>query len=98
MLGFALLGTVLVVQSSLHWAWRLPLFLPFFFAAFGAWQGLFRICPGMAFKGVRETPSGIEGPVQCESDLCAARQAARTVVLGALVTAVVSTAIVVFLP
>ena len=98
MLGLSLLGTVLIVQSGLHWAWRILLFMPFFMAAFGAWQGLFRICPGLAFKGVRENAAGGEDRIGRQRDLVQARRMARLVLGGATATAMLSTAVVTFIP
>lgn len=98
MLAIALLGTVGLVQADLHRAWRLLLFLPFFMAAFGAWQGLFRTCPGLAFKGLRETATGHEAKVKRKAELVAAQRAARQVLIGAIATALVSTSVVFFLP
>ena len=98
LLGLSLLGTVLIVQSGLHWSWRTLLFLPFFMAAFGAWQGLFRVCPGLAFKGVRENLAGGEDRVGRTADQAEARRNARLVLGGATVTAMVSTVLVVLIP
>lgn len=98
MLGASLVATVLLVQTGLHWAWRMLLFLPFFIAAFGAWQGLFRICPGMAFKGVRENVVGGEDRMGKLEDLKASRRMARIVLGGSTFTALFSTVVVMLLP
>jgi hypothetical protein len=36
------------------------LFFPFFFGAFGVFQGLLRTCPGLALRGMRDTGDGPE--------------------------------------
>ena len=41
-LSLALAVAVALVKVELHFAWRLLLFLPFFFAASGFYQGLYR--------------------------------------------------------
>ncbi|MEL7368024.1 MAG: hypothetical protein AAFN74_03860 [Myxococcota bacterium] len=99
MLGVSLLATVLLVQADFHRAWRAVLFLPFFMAAFGAWQGLFRTCPGLAMKGVRESAcGGCDERIGHAKELVVARHLARQVLLGAIVTAVFSTFVVVLIP
>ena len=98
MLGIALLGTVALVQTDLHRAWRLALFLPFFMSAFGAWQGLFRTCPGLAMKGMRENASGQEERMGRAPEIEATRRTGQQVFSGAMVTAVFSTAVVMMIP
>ncbi|MEM7674619.1 MAG: hypothetical protein AAF449_01310 [Myxococcota bacterium] len=99
MLGISLLATMLLVQADLHRAWRATLFFPFFMAAFGAWQGLFRICPGMAMKGVRESAcGGCDERVGHAKELKVARKLGRQVMWGSVATAIVSTSIVVLIP
>ena len=97
MLGIALAITVVLVQADVHRGWRAILFIPFFLAASGAWQGLFRTCPVMAMKGVRES-SGGETPVCWGRDASAAKSAGWMVIGGALATALFSTAVVMLLP
>ena len=98
MLAIALVGTIAMVQGGLHRGWRLLLFLPFFMASSGAWQGLFRTCPGHAFKGVRENAAGGEDRVARRDELQAARHLARLVLFGSAATALVLTAIVMMVP
>lgn len=97
MLAVSLVLSVAVVQADLATPWRLGLFVPFFFAAFGAWQGLYRTCPGLVHQGCRETCSG-PSKVADPSQLKAARRLAARVVGGSLVTALMATTLVVLLP
>ena len=48
---------------------RLGLFVPFFAAGFGAMQGLYRTCPGLAAQGMREGVSGDEEHIVRSNDL-----------------------------
>ncbi len=98
MTGIALLSTIWVVQSDVHRMWRLLLFLPFFMATLGAWQGLYRICPAMAMKGVREGVGGCEERIGRPQEREASRRIARLVLAGSVGTALFSTIVVLFLP
>jgi hypothetical protein len=97
-LTVALGAAVLVVQADLPRLWRALLFVPFFFAAFGAWQGLYRTCPGMVMKGARETQEGDEVRVADPEQTRGARRLAARVMLGSVVTAACATALVAVLP
>ena len=97
-LALALGAAVAVVEADLSRAWRCVLFIPFFFAAFGAWQGLYRTCPGMVLKGARETIEGEEVRVADPERVRAARSLATKVLAGAFVSAACATALVAVLP
>lgn len=97
MLAVSLGLSVALVQADVGRVWRLALFVPFFFAAFGAWQGLYRTCPGLVMEGLRET---CDGPAKMAdpSQLGAARKLAWRVILGALAAAGLATALVTLIP
>lgn len=63
-LALALAACVVIDRAELPRAYRLITVVPFFFAAFGAMQGLFRTCPGHSMKGTREGDRGTALPHQ----------------------------------
>ncbi|MCA9553415.1 MAG: hypothetical protein KC933_25485 [Myxococcales bacterium] len=97
-LTVALGAAVAVMEADLARPWRVVLFVPFFFAAFGAWQGLYRTCPGLVMRGTRETQEGDEVRVADPEQTRAARRLATKVMLGSVATAACATALLVALP
>lgn len=79
--------------------YRLVTFVPFFFAAFGATQGLFRTCPRHSQKGTREGEDGIvlphQGNWRCVK---ASRHLAARVLASSLLAATLATSLVYALP
>lgn len=98
MLVVALVLSVALVQADVARWWRLSLFVPFAMAAFGAWQGLFRTCPGLVSKGMRESSCGMEEPIRRSDELDLSRRDARRVLQGTLVTALAATTVVCLIP
>lgn len=97
MLAVALALTVILVQADVARGWRLTLFVPFFFATLGAWQGLYRTCPGLARAGRCEA-RGEAVSVKDPERVRASRWLARRVLLGATAAALVATGLVASLP
>lgn len=97
MLTVALLLSVVLVRADVSKAWRALLFVPFFMASMGAWQGLYRTCPMMVRHGRRETEDG-EVRVADPEQVRGARKLAFRVLLGSVCTALLSTALVTALP
>lgn len=95
-LGLLGLGPALVLAVLLvHWG--VPpllragiLFIPFFFAAFGALQGLFRTCTYAASQDVRVTDVGEEKLLE-SGDRQRIRRDGRAVMVGSLLTASMAT-------
>lgn len=86
------LGAVLALEAfEAPRAWRLVLFLPFFFTLFGATQALYRTCPGLAARGVREV-CGSEEPVARASERQRSQQLGRRVLWLSLLGAALATA------
>lgn len=98
MLVVALIASVSIVQADIARAWRLLLFLPFAAAAFGAYQGLFRTCPGLVSKCMRESSCGAEEPIRRSDELDIARRDARRVMQGTILTALAATTLVLLIP
>lgn len=94
----ALAISVWLVSAGVDRGWRLLLFFPFFLAATGAWQGLYRTCPGHAAKGVREREHGQTTRVVAPDEVVASRCLARRVLWGSVLTSVCATMLVVVLP
>lgn len=94
----ALAIAVWLVGSDVDRTWRLLLFFPFFFAAMGAWQGLYRTCPGNVSKGICEEDGGQTKRVISPDEIEAARGLARCVLVGATVTSAIATLLVVVVP
>lgn len=88
--GVGLLSAVLLVQLGLPPAARLALFVPFFFGAFGAYQGLFRTCTYAASQDVRVTDGGEEKLLD-SGDRERIRREGRKVMLSSLATATAAT-------
>ncbi|HTE53440.1 MAG TPA: hypothetical protein VK698_21445 [Kofleriaceae bacterium] len=89
--------SVVMMQSGAPTAARWVLFFPFFSAAFGAYQGLYRTCSFAAHQGVRLADHGEEVVVDpAERDRM--RREGRRVLIGSLATAAAATAMVVLLP
>jgi hypothetical protein len=89
--------SVVLMESGAPAFARAVLFFPFFIAAFGAYQGLFRTCSFAARQGLRLADHGeevVSSPVERER----MRREGRKVVLGSVATAVAATAMVVLLP
>ena len=89
---------VWLVSAEVHRGWRLLLFFPFFSAAIGAWQGLYRTCPNLAAKGIREDPCGRTKRVISQQERMASRHLGRCVLTGSFLTAALATLLVVALP
>lgn len=98
MLAVSLGLSVVLVRLDLDRAWRLLLFFPFLVAAMGAWQGLYRTCPSLVHNGKRENDDGEEGRVADPDQVKGARKLAFRVLVGAMSSAMISTAVVLALP
>lgn len=86
------LGAVLALEAfEAPRAWRLVLFLPFFFTLFGATQALYRTCPSLAARGVREV-CGSEEPVARASERQRSQQLGRRVLWLSVLGAALATA------
>lgn len=96
-LSVGLFLSVVLLESGLAAAYRGILFIPFFAAAFGAYQGLYRTCSFAARQGVRVTDQG-EEVVANPAELDRMRSEGRKIVLSSVATAVAATLIVVLLP
>jgi hypothetical protein len=88
---------VVLLDSGAPALYRWLLFPPFFAAAFGAYQGLFRTCGFAARQGMRLTDHG-EEEVGDADERARMRREGRNVLLGSLATAAAATALLVFLP
>lgn len=97
-LGASLVASVIIVKADVHRGWRAALFVPFFMAAFGAWQGLYRVCPDLAFRGVREDRTGAEDPIGRPQERASVRCIARRVLLISTLTAGLLTAVLIAVP
>lgn len=92
------LGLVLLLEAiDAPRIFRLSLFVPFFLALFGATQALYRTCPGLAARGVREV-CGTEEPVARASERRRHLQLGRRVVLLSTLGALAATAGFFFVP
>lgn len=95
------LGLALVV-GFVRWgaapSWRLIAFVPFFFAAFGALQGLLRICPMHSRQGTREVAGGVCLPRDDAAGQAAAKRMGRQIWTLSTVSAVFATIVVYLLP
>lgn len=92
------LGLVLALQAlDAPRLSRLSLFLPFFLTLFGATQALYRTCPSLASRGVREV-CGAEEPVARASERTRSRAIGHRVLLLSAVGAAIATAIFVLVP
>ena len=89
--------SILMLRAGIGTPLRLMLFLPFFVAAFGAYQGLFRTCNMAAREGVRLTDHGEEVVVDAAERARMCRDA-RKVLVSSLATAAAATAMMVLLP
>ena len=69
---------------------RLLLTIPFFFGAFGLYQGLFRTCPGLAAQGLRDNGDG-PTPIVDRDELSRVRRTAMIIMMCALVSAALFT-------
>lgn len=98
MLAMALALSVVLVRADIDRLWRLALAVPFFFSAMGAFQGLYRTCPGMVMKGARELPAGREERVADPEELAASRRLAFRVTLASAGTALAATGLVMLIP
>ncbi len=77
--------------------WRAFLFVPFFLALFGATQALYRTCPSLASRGVREV-CGSEEPVARASERQRSRQLGHRVLWLSALGAVIATVVFLLLP
>jgi hypothetical protein len=93
----ALALSVVLMESGAPAFARAVLFFPFFIAAFGAYQGLFRTCSFAARHGLRLADHG-EEMVTSQPERDRMRREGRKVFLGSLATAVAATSMVVLLP
>lgn len=96
-LAVALLASVVLVELGLPRLWRLTLFLPFFGAAFGAWQGLLRTCPILAHRGQRED-HGEYAAIADPERQSAGRRLGRTVRWASVASAAIATALIAAIP
>ncbi len=86
------LGGVLALQAlEAPRAFRLLLFVPFFLTLFGATQALYRTCPSLAARGVREVCGG-EEPVARASERQRSRQLGHRVLWLSALGAALATA------
>ena len=97
-LGVGLGLAMFLVQADIPRSWRLILFIPFFIAAFGSLQGLYRTCPGMAMKGVRETASGGEVRVIGPEDQARMKKLGNKVMATTAGVALAATMVIFLLP
>ncbi len=67
------------------------LFIPFYLGANGILMGLYRTCPPLALRGLRDLGAGSE-KITSQVELHAVRMRALRVILGALVMALMATA------
>lgn len=88
---------VLLIRTDAAAGYRALLFVPFFGAAFGAYQGLFRTCTYAAKHGVRLTDEGEERMAN-PADLARVRKSGRAVILSSFLTAVMATLVIVLIP
>ena len=92
------LGLVLTLQSlDAPRLWRLTLFVPFFLTLFGATQALYRTCPSLASRGVREV-CGAQEPVARASERQRSRQLGHRVLWLSVVGAAAATAVFALVP
>lgn len=92
------LGLVLALQAfEAPRLWRLTLFVPFFLTLFGATQALYRTCPSLAARGVREV-CGAEEPVARASERSRSRSIGHRVLWLSVVGALIATAVFVLVP
>ncbi|MGF1509458.1 MAG: hypothetical protein ACFB9M_08150 [Myxococcota bacterium] len=87
-----------MVQADLPWLARIVCFVPFFLAALGATQGLFRTCPMHALKRTKEDDRGRTDPVMSPEEWRAAKKLARQVWMTSLFLATMATLSVLVLP
>jgi hypothetical protein len=97
-MGASLLLTVLFVELDLARTWRLILFIPFFWTAADAFQGLYRTCPMHVNKRTRVNDAGEVEPVCSESEAKQALCLAHRVIGTSILSALAATALVFFLP
>ncbi len=96
-LGLGLILAVIMVRFEMGRMYRLGLFVPFFFATMGAFQGLYRTCPGHAKAKKREGACGTFLPID-EQHHEAAQKLGRKVLFGAFSTAISATAAMMLVP
>lgn len=87
-LGLVLAVAMLKLGASP--ALRLLLTVPFFFGAFGLYQGLFRTCPGLAAQGLRDNGDG-PTPIADPDELARVRRTAMILMMFALATSALGT-------
>ncbi len=90
--------SVALVQGELHRGWRLLLIIPFFFAAIGAFQGLYRTCPVHARQKTRVNELGEDEVVANPEEVQASKRLGARVFLSAMMSACTATGLVFFLP
>lgn len=89
--------SAVMLRSGAPAAARVVLFLPFFAAAFGAYQGLFRTCTFAARQGMRIDDHGEEVVVDPD-ERARMRTEGRRILLGSIATAATATLMVALLP
>jgi hypothetical protein len=97
-LSIALASALLLQYFDAPKLLRAGLFIPFFFAGFGAMQGLYRTCPGLAAQGMREGVSGDEEHIVRSNDLERTRRLAKKVVFFSAINALAATSVFLLLP
>ncbi len=98
MMSVALMLAVVMVRFDVARNYRVLLFLPFLMAAFGAFQGLYRTCPGHAMKQTAEDDGGEAHKVFNRAERSAARKNAFKVTFMSVITASVATLFVFAVP
>lgn len=96
-LGLALLVAVWLIKIDASPFVRALLFIPFFAASFGAYQGLFRTCTYAAKLGVRESDAGVV-PIADPNEILRARKDGRFVMISSFATALAATLVIVLIP
>lgn len=92
------LGMVLALEAfDAPRLWRASLFLPFFLTLFGATQALYRTCPSLAARGVREV-CGAEEPVARASERSRSLALGRRVLWLSTLGALAATSVFVLVP
>lgn len=97
-LAVALALSVTLDRMGVSPLWRLVTFVPFFVAAYGGLQGLFRTCPSHARQGTRESDSGAPLPQSDERTKAASRRWSRLILAMSLGFALAASLLVSLLP
>ena len=97
LLAVALVVAVVLVRLGVDRPWRLLTFIPFFMAAFGALQGLYRTCPFHSRQGTREAVGRAALP-QNERCIAMSKRLAGRVLGASMLSAAAATTVVYLLP